>query len=131
MYSLLGLNQAWALSQLLPNVRFLGIIGQDGLWVRDELASIGFDTSYMIVHPAEKTGQTIIQVPKNNSCSNNNNKDERFVILFSGANRALKVSDIEAFLHDASPGDLFLIQHETNLVEEALQIAKAKGMTTV
>ena len=56
-----GLNQAIALARAGMDVHFAGAIGQDGLFLRDYLASFGVDTSLVRVLE-EPTGHAIIQL---------------------------------------------------------------------
>ncbi|KAF7377507.1 Ribokinase [Mycena sanguinolenta] len=71
-----GANQAGALARAGVAVDFVGAIGQDGLWVRDELKETGVDVESMSV-VEENTGRAIIQV---------NEIGENSIILYKGAN---------------------------------------------
>ncbi|KAJ6482494.1 Ribokinase-like protein [Mycena sanguinolenta] len=73
-----GANQAGALARAGVTVDFVGAIGQDGLWVRDELKETGVGVEAMSI-VEENTGRAIIQV---------NELGENSIILYKGANYA-------------------------------------------
>ncbi|KAJ7054165.1 Ribokinase-like protein, partial [Mycena amicta] len=73
-----GANQSVAIARAGGIVDFVGAVGSDGLWVRDELKAAGVNVDGMLV-AEESTGRAIIQV---------NEAGENSIILFKGANYA-------------------------------------------
>ncbi|KAJ7472432.1 Ribokinase-like protein [Mycena galericulata] len=73
-----GANQAVAVARSGAIVDLVGAVGQDGLWVRDELKEAGVGMEGVSV-VEENTGRAIIQV---------NDLGENSIILFKGANYA-------------------------------------------
>ncbi|KAJ7251119.1 Ribokinase-like protein, partial [Mycena haematopus] len=71
-----GANQAGALARAGVIVDLVGAIGQDGLWVRDELKEAGVGVEGVSI---ANTGRAIIQV---------NDVGENSIILYKGANYA-------------------------------------------
>ena len=116
-----GLNQAIALARAGMNVGFAGAIGQDGLFLRDYLASFGVDTSLVRVLE-EPTGHAIIQLDENG---------QNAIVLYGGANQQMTVESIRDTLAGFGAGDCILLQNEINLLEEIIRQAKAKGMQVI
>ena len=116
-----GLNQAIALARAGMDVHFAGAIGQDGLFLRDYLASFGVDTSLVRVLE-EPTGHAIIQLDE---------AGQNAIVLYGGANQQLTEDSIRATLADFGAGDCILLQNEINLLEEIIRQARAKGMQVI
>jgi len=72
-----GANQAIAIVRAGGSVQFYGIIGKDGIWIRDSMMKCGIDVGGIIVSD-EPTGRAIIQV--------NDETGENSIVLFPGAN---------------------------------------------
>lgn len=53
---------------------------------------------------------------------------ENAIVIYSGANRALVMSDVTAALAAALPGDWLMMQNETNLQVETARHAHARGL---
>ncbi|KAF7369193.1 Ribokinase [Mycena venus] len=73
-----GANQAGAIARAGAIVDLVGAVGQDGLWVRDELKGTGVGVEGVSV-VEENTGRALIQV---------NEVGENSIILYKGANYA-------------------------------------------
>ena len=56
---------------------------------------------------------------------------ENAIVILAGANRQQSVDRIEHALNEAQPGDLLLLQNETDKQVEASRIAKQKGLSVV
>lgn len=113
-----GLNQSTALARAGACVIHGGLIGEDGLFLKEMLADSGADVSFIkTIHG--RTGHAIIQVEPNGQ----NN-----IILFSGTNHAFTREFLNQFLADAQPGDILLLQNETNCLKEAFETAHQKQM---
>lgn len=113
-----GLNQSVALARAGASVVHGGLIGEDGLFLKKMLSDSGADVSF-VKTIEERTGHAIIQVEPNGQ----NN-----IILFSGANHKFTEAYLDEFLADAKPGDILLLQNETNCLNEAFEKAHGKNM---
>ncbi len=116
-----GLNQATALAKAGQKVSFAGLIGRDGLFLRDYLDSLGIDTRHVQLCDAP-TGHAIIQVDVNGSNA---------ILLYGGANQQLTPDRIESVLSQYDEGDYLLMQNEVSYGADIIRTAKAKGMQVV
>ena len=116
-----GANQSIALARAGANITHAGKIGEDGLFIKEQLNDSGVNTTFVEVS-AVPTGHAIIQVDKNG---------ENSIILHGGANVALDEAFINSVLDLYSAGDILLTQNETNLVPLILEKAKEKGLFIV
>ena len=116
-----GLNQSIALGRSGAEVYHAGLIGSEGVFLRDLLADSGVDVDLVRVRDCP-TGHAIIQRASDG---------DNCIILFGGANRCVD----EAFVDDAlarfSAGDWLLIQNETSCMSYAIRAAKRRGMRVV
>lgn len=78
-----GLNQSIALSRAGAPVFHAGGIGANGMPLLRELEKAGTDTSYVKILEDVPTGHTVIQ---------NDKEGDNCILLFGGANRALRRS---------------------------------------
>ncbi len=113
-----GLNQSIALARAGTEVWHAGLIGPDGLFLRDELHTSGVHTEFVHTVP-ESTGHAIIQIDKSG---------QNCILLYSGANYCLTREYIRDVLSHFSAGDAVILQNETNLVEFIIQEAAGRGM---
>lgn len=114
-----GLNQSIALARAGAEVFAAGAVGEDGAFLTQLLRESGANTALIETLPDTATGHAIIQlVPHGQNC----------IIILGGANRALTEASIDRALEKFGPGDLLLLQNETNLVPYAMERAKARGM---
>ena len=116
-----GLNQTVALTRAGIDTYIAAIIGEDGLFLRDELINSGAKLDYLKV-TKDKTGHAIIQVDK---------KGENSIFLFHGTNYAFTKEYIDEVLSHFEKGDMLLIQNEINLVPYIIEKAYDKGIFTV
>ena len=114
-----GCNQSVALAKSGAKVYHAGCIGNDGLWIRDQLNYWGANTDFIKV-TEEATGHAIIQV---------NESGENAIILHGGANENISSSQIDKTLRHFGKGDLLLLQNEINNIANIIGKASAKGMT--
>lgn len=113
-----GLNQSIALARAGTEVWHAGLIGPDGLFLRDELHASGVHTEFVHTVP-ENTGHAIIQIDKSG---------QNCILLYSGANYCLTREYIRDVLSHFSARDAVILQNETNLVEFIMQEAAGRGM---
>jgi ribokinase len=100
--------------------RLLARVGADADGLDDFLASYDVGTDLISVDPGQPTGHAIIQLdPDGHNC----------IIILSGANRAHDRRDLESALDGHGPGDLVLVQNETNGVPTFVEAAKVRGLT--
>lgn len=124
-----GANQACAAGKLAGpglQVRMAGRVGYDIFadHLKASLSAAGVDVSYVHAARAEPTGVALIWVDRNGQNS---------IVVASGANHALPVSDVEALRPVFRGARLALFQLETPLdtVAAALRIAREEGAATV
>lgn len=114
-----GLNQSIALARAGAQVWAAGAVGEDGGFLVELLRQSGAHVELLETLPEVPTGHAIIQlVPQGQNC----------IIISGGANRALTESSIDRALEKFGPGDLLLVQNETNLVPYAMEKARERGM---
>ncbi|MFD2172981.1 ribokinase [Rhodobacter lacus] len=113
-----GANQSVAAARAGADVRHIGAIGSDGRWMRDELRADGVDCTH-VSEVGTASGHAIIYVDA---------EGENTIILFPGANRVVPRVSLETALSDAAPGDYLLMQNETSLQREAVELARKKGV---
>ncbi len=116
-----GFNQAVALAKAGQPVHFAGAIGQDGLFLRDYLQSLGVNTDHIRVLEVP-TGHAIIQVDE---------QGRNAIILFGGANQAITEAQVDEVLAQFGAGDYILLQNEISLGDVILRKAHAKGMQVI
>ena len=116
-----GFNQSIAQGRAGANVRHIGQIGKDGDWLLRRLEQENIDTKYVKIAETA-TGHAIIQVVPSG---------ENAIVVYGGANRQLNVSDIHEALPGCSAGDYLLVQNETNLVDQAIQIGSQRNLKVV
>jgi len=114
-----GLNQSIALSRYGVSVRHAGCIGHDGAPLKEMLKLNNVDCS-MLLEIESDTGHTVIQVDK----TGQNN-----IIVYGGSNRKLTEQYVQEVMKHAKPGEMLLMQNETNLGSYIACMAKQQGMT--
>lgn len=120
-----GANQAVAAARLGGKVLMCGRIGND-LFGKEALAAMqadNIDVRHVKIAEDRSTGTAVIVI------TDGNNR----IILDKGANAALSERDIDDFLSEATPGDIFLTQQENpvSIVGYGLKRAKEKGMFVI
>lgn len=120
-----GANQAVAASKMGGLVQMCGAVGKDlfGANLMEGLACANVDVKQIRQRDEIPTGTAIIILSAG---------DNR-IILDAGANATLSHEDLDLFLADAAPGDIFMTQLEnpTDVVGYGLCRAHQKGMTTI
>jgi len=113
-----GANQSIALAQANCPVVHIGAISGADQDLLATLAGYGIDTNRISLSE-QATGHAIIQV---------NNEGENAIVLFAGANRSLSLAQVAASLDAAQTNDWVLLQNETNLIVETIDLAKERGL---
>ncbi len=113
-----GLNQSIALRRAGMEVMHAGVIGMDGLMLKEILEGTGVDTTCVQEGP-EKSGHAFIQV---------NQSGDNSIILYPGANETLTMDLVRSWLDKCDPQeDVVLLQNETNLTAEIIEEAYGRG----
>lgn len=113
-----GANQSVAAARAGARVVHIGMVGAEGDWCLEELASYGVECHH-VAQDAGPSGHAIIHVDA---------KGENVITVFAGANARQDLARIEAALGQAGPGDWLLLQNETSHQQEAAQLAQARGV---
>ncbi|MCO6559344.1 MAG: ribokinase [Bifidobacterium sp.] len=114
-----GLNQSIAVGKAGASISHAGLIGQDGVFLRDLLGEAGVDTTDVRISEKERTGNAIIQ---------RNQDGDNCIILYSGSNRAFTEEFVDEVLQKFEKGDWLLVQNETNLLPYIVEQAHRRGM---
>lgn len=113
-----GANMSVAAARAGSHVCHVGAVGNDGRWAIERLMEYGVDIRHIKVTD-DPTGHAIIAVDA---------KGENQIILFPGANREISDEQIGQALSMAAPGDLFVMQNETNAQARAAKLAQELGL---
>ncbi len=114
-----GLNQSIALARAGAEVYAAGAVGTDGAFLTQLLKESGAHVEHLQTLEGVPTGHAVIQlIPKGQNC----------IIISAGANGLLSEEYIDRTLSHFGPGDLLLMQNETNNVSYAMRRAKERGM---
>lgn len=116
-----GANQSVAAARAGSKVRHIGAVGPEGSWCVDVLRDSGVDVS-CVARLDIATGHANIAVDVSG---------ENQIILYSGANAALTLKQVEQSLSGAQLGDTLILQNETNLTVEAAKVARARNMRVI
>lgn len=117
-----GLNQSLALARAGADVCHAGMIGADGVFLRDLLAEAGVDVSNVAVNDVVRTGNAIIQ---------RDTAGDNCIILYGGTNRAITREFVDAVLARFRAGDWLLLQNEISELPYIVRSAASKGMRIV
>jgi ribokinase len=121
-----GANQAVAATRLGGEVHFICKVGKDvfGDMALSQFAQEGMHTEFVQQDPSLATGVALINIDSHG---------ENSITVASGANAALKISDIDQAEGIFSSGDVLLIQLETPLetVWYAIKKAHEKGLKVI
>ena len=116
-----GLNQSVALAKAGADITHAGMIGEDGMMLKDFLAENGVDTRLVRVVD-QPSGHAVIQVePAGNNC----------IFLYGGANQCITDEFISEALSGFGAGDLLVLQNEINFIDRIITAAYDKGMQVV
>ena len=117
-----GANQSVAAARAGASVRHLGAMGTGDDWVSQMLAGAGIDTGGIARLDGIATGHAIILV---------DGDGENSIVLHGGANQSLPADIIARDLAAIGPGDILMMQNETNLQAEAAAHARAAGARVI
>ncbi len=113
-----GANQSIALARAGAKVYHAGMIGNDGLWMLDNLLESGVNVEYIKVCES-RTGHALIQV---------DGAGENAIVLYPGTNREITVKDIDRTLNAFEPGDFLLLQNEINNIPYLIRAGVDRGL---
>lgn len=116
-----GNNQSIALARAGAKVFHAGKIGEDGLFLKKQLAAAGVDVS-LLQTVDTPTGHAIIQVDKDG---------ENCIILFGGANQKISAADAKKTLAGFGEGDFLLLQNEISSMPEIIKTAAKRKIKIV
>lgn len=116
-----GANQSVAAALAGSQVCHIGMVGPEGDWALERLQHFGVDTQF-VGRSDEATGHAVIMVDE---------AGENAIVVFGGANQKQSLTQVNAALERAKPGDILLLQNEANLREEAARAAKARDMVVI
>ena len=117
-----GMNQSLALARAGMTIYHAGIIGTDGLFLKEMLEKDGVDCRYLQVREDIGTGSAFIQVDRHG---------QNCIVLNGGANRMNTEEDCKRVLNDFAPGDWILLQNEINGVDRLIETAWEKNMKVI
>jgi len=116
-----GLNQSVALAKAGADITHAGMIGEDGMMLKDFLSENGVDTRLVRVVD-QPSGHAVIQVePAGNNC----------IFLYGGANQCITAEFIAEALSSFGTGDILVLQNEINDIDAIIHAAYDKGMQVV
>ena len=116
-----GFNQSIALARAGAGVCHAGMVGNDGLWLKDLLERDGVDARFLDVAEGP-TGHAIIFV---------NPEGENSIVLHAGANHRVTKSDVSQVLGQADRGEFLLTQNETSSVADIIRLGAERGLRVV
>lgn len=114
-----GANQSVAAAKAGSTVHHIGLVGEDGVWMKEALAGYGVDVTHTKVLTDENSGQATVYVDPTG---------ENMIVIHIGANGCIDDALVETALADAKDGDWLILQNETNHVAEAARAARSRGM---
>ncbi|MBR9650435.1 ribokinase [Thalassovita aquimarina] len=113
-----GANMSVAAARAAAHVSHIGAVGPDGQWAVDRLTEYGVDTR-PIAQLDTPTGHAVIALDA---------AGENHIIVFPGANREISRDAIGLALSEAAPGDILLMQNETNEQAYAAETGSKLGL---
>lgn len=114
-----GLNQSITLAKAGCQVFHAGVWGGGGQMLVEELERYGVHTALLLHRPEVQNGHAIIEVADSGQNS---------ILLYGGTNQALTEQYIQSVLEACQPGDLLLLQNETNGIAGIIEAASARGI---
>lgn len=117
-----GLNQSIALARAGAEVYHAGAIGEDGLFLIEQMKAAGVDISHVQIRSDVRSGNAIIQ---------NDASGDNCIILYGGANQAITKAQVDEVLAGFEAGDYLVLQNEINELAYIVDQAAAKGMKIV
>lgn len=117
-----GMNQAVALARAGAPTQMAGAIGQDGLFLLEQLRQAGAGTGYVRVLENERTGNAFIQ---------NDDEGDNCILLYGGANQAVSKEQIDRVLENFQAGDYLVLQNEISQIPYLMERGHKRGMKLV
>lgn len=117
-----GMNQSIALSRAGAEVYHAGCIGQDGIFLIEQLKEAGVHTELIKVLKDVPTGHAIIQ---------NDKEGDNCILLYGGANQAITKEYVDEVLSHFEEGNYLVLQNEINQLEYIMTEAHHKKMKIV
>lgn len=116
-----GLNQSLALAYAGAEVWHAGMVGNDGIWLKELLTEAGVNTA-MIQVTDTFSGHALIQVTPSG---------ENAIVISGGANKTVKKDDLDRVFAQCEKGDCLLLQNEISSIPEIMKTAKSKSLQVV
>lgn len=113
-----GLNQAIAAARSFDGVYMAGMVNPSDADLRDAMRQNNLNEE-LLSYSDEPTGHAIIYVDK---------AGQNSITVFGGANRALTAAYVEQTLDRFAPGDIVMVQNETNALEDIITSAHRRGL---
>lgn len=117
-----GLNQSIALKRAGVDVYHFGLIGKDGIFIKQLLDNMQIDTRFVKIVEDARTGNAIIQT---------DDEGDNCIILYQGANYCFDEKIIDEVIDKFSEGDFVVLQNEINKISYIIEKAYKKGMKIV
>ena len=108
-----GFNQSIAIARSGARIKHVGLVGKDGLWLKDLLNKENANVDFLESREGA-TGHAIIQVDQ---------KGENCIIIFGGANKTFEKKFIERVFTADKECDKVLLQNEVNQLEYIIEMA--------
>ena len=118
-----GLNQSVALCKAGAEVWHAGIIGTDGLALKEMLEFAGVRTDLLKIDPDHKSGHTIIQIESGSG--------QNCIIVCPGTNGLVDKGYIQEVVSHFEAGDYAVFQNEITNVDYAMKCCKDRKMQVV
>lgn len=113
-----GANMSVAAARAGSHVSHIGAVGPDGQWAIERLTEYGVDTRPIAVLDT-LTGHAVIAL---------DDAGENHIIVFPGANREISRDAVGLALAEATPGDILVMQNETNQQVFAAETGSKLGL---
>ena len=113
-----GLNQSISLAKAGVEVYHAGLIGKDGMILRQALEIHGAKTDYLY-EVEGPSGHAIIQIDAHG---------ENCILVYPGANHQFNETRIDEILNNFESGDLLLLQNEVNEMPLIVKKAYERGL---
>lgn len=117
-----GLNQSIALSRAGARTYHAGAVGEDGVFLLQQLEDAGVNTDCVAVLPDMRSGHAVIQ---------NDREGDNCILLYGGANQAITRDQADRVLEGFENGDFLVLQNEINELDYIMERAAEKGMKIV
>ena len=114
-----GLNQSVALSRAGVRTIHAGMIGKDGIFLKETLETAHVNTDHVTIGEFP-TGHAVIQVEKNSG--------QNSILLYPGANMAIPKDEMYRILQTMPEGSWLLLQNEINDIPFLIRKGKECGL---